>query len=203
MKPRLAAALLLIAGGSVLWLSTRPGSELVPQSLSEAAPRSTQPVRVNARPAAVAPEGNPEVPEETVTADTNARLPGPVSPNPRPITLAALEESPGVTTNGNDSSLPPATALENMRTVFRHYSQRFGGNPVGSNREITTALGGQNPQQTNFINPDDGARVNGRGELVDYWETPYFFHQLSRTEMEIRSAGPDRRMWTSDDLVLK
>ena len=54
-----------------------------------------------------------------------------------------------------------------------------------------------------FLNPDDGARVNARGELVDNWDTPYFFHQLSRTEMEIRSAGPDRRMWTADDLVLK
>jgi len=205
MKLRLAVALLLVIGGTALWLTTRHGSEPVSPSPSEALPLSAQPARVSARLATGPPEGNPEVPEETAAADTNAPLPGPVAPKPKPVSLAALEESPGVIeiTDGNASSLAPATALENMRTVFRHYNQRFGGNPVGSNREITATLGGQNPQQANFINPDDGARLNGRGELVDHWDTPYFFHQLSRTEMEIRSAGPDRKMWTADDLVLK
>jgi hypothetical protein len=46
-------------------------------------------------------------------------------------------------------------------------------------------------------------RVNGDGELVDPWGTPYFFHQLSGTDMEIRSAGPDKTMWTDDDLMTK
>ena len=41
------------------------------------------------------------------------------------------------------------------------------------------------------------------GELVDAWGTPYFFHQISGSEMEIHSAGPDKIMWTSDDLVVK
>jgi hypothetical protein len=206
MKLRLAAALLLTAGGIVLWLTMKRGSQPVPQSPLDAAVPGTQPGRVNARPSTVAPEGNPEVPEEIAAADTNAPLPGPVAPKPKPVSLAALEEppvAPEETSEGAASSLPPATALENMRSVFRHYNQRFGGNPVGSNREITATLGGQNPQQANFINPDDGARVNSQGEIVDHWDNPYFFHQLSRTEMEIRSAGPDRRMWTSDDLVLK
>ena len=55
----------------------------------------------------------------------------------------------------------------------------------------------------NFLNADDGLRVNADGELVDPWGTPYFFHQLSGTEMEIHSAGPDKKMWTDDDLVAK
>jgi hypothetical protein len=38
--------------------------------------------------------------------------------------------------------------------------------------------------------------------MCDRWGTPYFFHQVSKTEMEIRSAGPDRRMWTGDDSQL-
>jgi len=37
--------------------------------------------------------------------------------------------------------------------------------------------------------------------LVDAWGTPFFFHQLSGHEMEIHSAGPDKIMWTADDLV--
>ncbi len=46
-------------------------------------------------------------------------------------------------------------------------------------------------------------RINAGGELVYSWGTPFFFHQLSATQMEIRSAGPDRVMWTADDLVVR
>ena len=42
---------------------------------------------------------------------------------------------------------------------------------------------------------------NDDGELVDEWETPYFFHANSRTDMDVRSAGPDQVMYTEDDLV--
>ena len=90
-----------------------------------------------------------------------------------------------------------------MRSAFREYQLRFGANPVGDNSEITASLSGQNPRQVNFVKPDDGLRVNDRGQFVDNWGTPFFFHQLSRTEMEIHSAGPDRKMWSQDDLVLK
>lgn len=93
--------------------------------------------------------------------------------------------------------------MENMRRAIRNYGARFGGNPVGTNPEITRALAGENPGQVKFLNPDDGLRVNANGELVDPWGTPYFFHQLSGTDMEIHSAGPDRIMWTADDLVTK
>lgn len=89
-----------------------------------------------------------------------------------------------------------------MRNTVRQYGLMFGGNPVGTNLEITKALNGDNPKQVKFLGPD-GNRVNQKGELVDVWGTPYFFHQLSAMEMEIRSAGPDKIMYTSDDLVTK
>lgn len=54
-----------------------------------------------------------------------------------------------------------------------------------------------------FLKPEDSMRINDSAELVDNWGTPFFFHQLSGTDMEIHSAGPDRRMWTPDDLVTK
>jgi hypothetical protein len=96
-----------------------------------------------------------------------------------------------------------ATVLENVRHAVRLYGEMFGGNPVGNNAEITSQLSGDNPKHINFINTEAGMRVNENGELVDSWGTPIFFHQLSRTDMEIHSAGPDRIMWTMDDLVLK
>lgn len=125
-------------------------------------------------------------------------------PLPKTVTLAAVEEAPtGPELGELNSGLTPVTVLENMRSVFRQYNLRFHENPVGDNAEITRILKGKNPKQVVFLQPDDGMRVNSRGELVDNWGTPYFFHQLSRSEMEIRSAGPDNRMWTTDDLVMK
>ena len=99
--------------------------------------------------------------------------------------------------------MEPATVLSNMRIAIRQYGSRFGGNPVGTNPEITKALNGDNPKEVRFLSEESGLRINARGELVDYWGTPFFFHQLSGTEMEIRSAGADRVMWTPDDLVTK
>jgi hypothetical protein len=104
---------------------------------------------------------------------------------------------------GEGPNLPPATVLENMRVAVRAYGSMFNGNPIGTNPEITKALHGDNPKQVNFIREDEGFRINGHGELIDPWGTPFFFHQLSATEMEIRSAGRDRILYTPDDLVTK
>jgi len=99
------------------------------------------------------------------------------------------------------TNLAPELVLDNVRSAIHNYGSMFNGNPVGVNSEITSQLNGHNPKQANFIRPEAGMRINDRGELVDPWGTPYFFHQLSGTEMEIRSAGPDKIMWTADDLV--
>jgi hypothetical protein len=74
-------------------------------------------------------------------------------------------------------------------------------NPVGENAEITAVLKGKNRLGFAFI-PADNAAINAKGELCDRWGTPYFFHQLSGQKMEVRSAGPDRNLWTADDQVL-
>ena len=117
----------------------------------------------------------------------------PVAPA-QPFILGSADASP---------SMDAATVLSNMRVTINRYRSMFGENPVGTNAEITKALNGDNPKQARFIKEELGLRINGRGELVDYWGTPFFFHQLSGTEMEIHSAGPDKVMWTADDLVTK
>jgi hypothetical protein len=88
-----------------------------------------------------------------------------------------------------------------MARAIRQYGTMFGGNPVGTNPEITSELDGNNPKHIHFISAEQGMRVDANGELIDPWGTPYFFHQISGTDMEIHSAGPDRIMWTADDLV--
>jgi hypothetical protein len=101
----------------------------------------------------------------------------------------------------NSASIPPTMVLRNVRRAVHQFGEMFNGNPVGTNPEITAALSGKNPKQINFIDNNAGMRVNDQGEMIDPWGTPYFFHQISGSEMEIHSAGPDRIMWTADDLV--
>jgi hypothetical protein len=90
-----------------------------------------------------------------------------------------------------------AEIIETFRTNFLQT-----GNPVGTNAEITSALIGRNRLRLSLI-PADHPAINNAGELCDRWGTPFFFHAESATRMEIRSAGPDRKMWNDDDVILR
>ncbi len=160
------------------------------------------------------PEVAPSPPAAVAKAGPAAAQASVAAPTPPPgqdqtaaltatsVTATAKAPVP-VATAPEFTALPALTVLENMRMAVRQYGLMFGGNPVGTNPEITRALNGDNPKQAKFLQPDAGLRVNDKGELVDPWGTPFFFHQLSAMEMEIRSAGPDKVMWTADDLVTK
>lgn len=87
--------------------------------------------------------------------------------------------------------------LKNVFVSFR--TGLKGGNPVGTNREITRALTGRNKMRLVWVDPAHPA-INDDGELCDRWGTPFFFHQESAYAMGIRSAGPDREMYTEDDV---
>lgn len=101
---------------------------------------------------------------------------------------------------GTDANTPEQDVklLHNVFLSFR--SALKTGNPVGTNREITRALSGRNRMGLAYIAPDHPA-INERGQLCDRWGSPYFFHQHSAYQMGIRSAGPDKEMYTEDDLV--
>ena len=91
--------------------------------------------------------------------------------------------------------------LAAINAIFEAYrSSVHGMDPVGENREITAALTGHNKLGFAFIPPDCPA-LNAKGELCDRWGTPYFFHQIAGDRMEVRSAGPDHKLWTDDDVV--
>jgi hypothetical protein len=101
-------------------------------------------------------------------------------------------------------NLPTGTIQSDLRVVedvIDAYRSNFHENPVGTNAEITAALTGRNPLRLALLPPDHPA-INLKGELCDRWGRPFFFHQLSGTQMEIRSSGPDRKMWDADDAVL-
>ena len=88
-----------------------------------------------------------------------------------------------------------AEVIDGFRTNFPK-----NGNPVGDNLEITAVLTGKNRLHLALL-PADHPAINSSGQLCDRWGTPFFFHAESGTRMEVRSAGPDRKMWTADDVV--
>ncbi|NNM28014.1 MAG: hypothetical protein HKO57_00710, partial [Akkermansiaceae bacterium] len=102
---------------------------------------------------------------------------------------------------GPDSS--PAADLVLVQDVLAAYLYTIkvpDALPTAGNREIVSALSGDNPYRIRFIDPPIEL-LNPDGELTDRWGTPLFFHFVEAGEPAIRSAGPDRQMWTGDDLL--
>ena len=199
MKRWLPAILLICVLAVVAWyLASRSNNQSAPNPNIPLDSNTPVATLHNSKPAA-APAGKPEGPipatgQSNPAAPTSATVPS-APAKPLPYIIGSADAPP--------TNISPQIVLENMRRAVINYGSTFSGNPVGTNPEIAAALNGENPKQIKFIDPENGLRINGNGELVDSWGTPFFFHQLSATDMEVRSAGPDKIMWTADDLVIK
>ena len=185
MKRPILFSILLASAAAVAWFAWHAGSET--HSEAPAVTVATKP------PGALVP--NVSAPELKPTKSAPpASVPGPQkasSPAPRPNPpVHPLQDTPA------------RLEAEAVALNLRHFGQRFGGNPVGTNAEIVKVLNGGNPQGVRYL-PQEALRLNAQGELLDHFGTPYFFHQMSATEMEVRSAGEDRLLWTADDIVVK
>ena len=71
--------------------------------------------------------------------------------------------------------------------------------PLGTNDEITRALTDSDALGDAALPISHPGIVNG--QLVDRWGNPWHFHQQSADLIEVRSAGPDGRLFTNDDLA--
>jgi hypothetical protein len=162
---------MLVLAGVIAWL-------LIPRNEETAAPGKPVPEPAEASP--------PKIQMETPSGET---APSAASATP--------QVSPTLTAEDRQRVLD---AIDNLEFTFRDYANALGGNPVGTNAEITAALQGDNENQLKLDLPG-GSSINKNGELCDPWGTPWFFHQLSAKKMEVRSAGADRILYTEDDLA--
>lgn len=126
-----------------------------------------------------------------------SRPPAAVAPASPIIRLPVAETA--ATLNAADTL--PADDLSTIELLFTEFRKNHGGNPVGENEEIAAALLGRNAKHLAYL-PESGSFLDRQGRLIDRWGTPYVFHSLSSSRTEIRSAGPDRELWTSDDVIL-
>ena len=97
---------------------------------------------------------------------------------------------------------PPQNDLTLMSRLMENsllLLKSAGNRPLSANEDWAAMLRGENPARERFL-PDRHVALNPQGQLVDRWGSPLFFHALGGGRYEIRSAGPDRKLWTDDDL---
>ena len=154
----------------------------------------------------------PTLAPPTVVSSSNPQAPSPVAPlrdaldgqpalnPPQPSDLSTSDRPPLADALGSPNTKPedePKILLD----IFDAYRRTFRAYPAGeNNRQLVNALLGANKEKLPFI-PLDHPRINAKGEIVDAWGTPFFFHQNSRNAIEVRSAGADRLLYTDDDIV--
>ncbi len=101
-----------------------------------------------------------------------------------------------------DTNLPPENDLilmsrlmENSLLLLKSAANR----PLSANEDWADLFRGKNGAREEFL-PAQHVALNDKGQLVDRWQTLLFFHALGGGRYEIRSAGPDKVMWTTDDI---
>jgi len=181
-----------IALATCLVYLSSPGPDSPAPSAEPQKPSSTP---ADAAPAPATPTAKPKVAARNLNGpERSAIQPLPPAPKTDPDDRSPLADK----LNARDQA--PAQDLAIVFNLFQHYRERFGSFPAGEdNRAFVNALTGNNPRKLAFLDRNNPA-INPRGELTDRWGTPFFFHQQSRDEIEIRSAGPDLEMYTADDL---
>lgn len=71
--------------------------------------------------------------------------------------------------------------------------------PLGADDDLARALTDPSLLGEALLPADHPALRDGR--LVDRWGTPFHLHPVSSSRIDVRSAGPDRRLFTGDDWI--
>jgi hypothetical protein len=101
-----------------------------------------------------------------------------------------------------DPSQPPAQDLVLMHRcldTFLLAAKGMKDQPLSANGEIAAALRGEGLVKVAFL-PQGHPVFDEAGLLCDRWKTPLFFHAERAGVFAIRSAGPDKILWSADDL---
>ena len=137
------------------------------------------------------------LPGRSFVQNNRAAIPRP-EPFPEKVTLLPVARRSAAL---HQKESAPEEDLEILAELLRVYQRACQSQPAGVNGDIMAALVGQNAKGV-AVFPSTHPAFNREGALLDRWGTPYYFHSQSSTELEILSAGPDRLLWTRDDVSL-
>ena len=137
----------------------------------------------------------------TVTA-TSAPMPDATSPGPKAFRQSEEPAYSPLADEFHAARFDAAHDLEVLRALVGQLTTTLRlaeRPPLGDNADIAAALSGRNRRRVVFVPPTHAALREG--VLVDRLGTPYHFHARSADAIDVRSAGPDRVLFTADDLV--
>ena len=121
------------------------------------------------------------------------------SPTPQDTRARGSRLAAGLNAPGFDPQHDVATLHAMLRQYLQHLHGRQG-HPVGNDSDLARVLTGHNPMKLVVLPPTHSA-LSPDGRLRDRWGTPYFIHPRGHGAFEIRSAGPDRELFTQDDVI--
>jgi hypothetical protein len=84
-----------------------------------------------------------------------------------------------------------------IESALRHLAVGSGGLTNIDNSLVVRAVLGTNGRYRDY----HAERTNPQGELLDWWKTPYQIEIKERTNFVVRSAGPNRKLGDTDDIV--
>lgn len=90
-------------------------------------------------------------------------------------------------------------ALQDIVSSYLQNTNTSSRLPLGPNEEFARALTDPDSMGDSAIPLKHPAILNG--QLIDRWGTPWFLHQDSSGTVSTRSAGPDRKLFTPDDVT--
>lgn len=192
----LLLAILAVAMGIIFRFQNRYKTESAERSSEEIAEEEVQ----------ASLEPNPPQPEKAELEKAEPMKPvkpamvAPAEHLPRkPIVMADVVT---IADRLNEADASVEDDLQIVGELLQAYTRFIGTGPEGGlNEEIVACLRGKNPKRITLIGPDN-AKLNEAGELLDRFGTPYYFHPISADDIEVRSAGPDQKLWSNDDVLL-
>lgn len=143
---------------------------------------------------------NPATPDQQPDA-LPAPAPASVSRSPAPAEPAPLLGDT-ILENYAQPDQPPERDLATLAGLMENsliLSKGAAGRPLSANEEWARLLRGADGTGERYLS-DQHPALNADGQLVDRWGSPLFFHAVGQGRFELRSAGPDRILWTEDDL---
>src|SRR5947209_8366056 len=130
-----------VAGGLYLFFHSSSERSVSPETSATTSSSPSTSLEPNQTAAAVAQTSVARIENDS----RNSTVPAAALPPPVPFLLGSPDTSP---------AMDPATVLSNMRIAVNQYGSMLGGNPVGSNSEITKALNGGNPKEVKFLSEE-------------------------------------------------
>src|SRR5580765_3837108 len=119
-----------------------------------------------------------------------------VSSQPAPLLGETILREYGNTNLPAENDLTLMSRLMNNSVLLL---KSAANRPLSANEDWADLFRGKNSASERFL-PDQHIALNMQGQLVDRWDTPLFFHAVGGGRYELRSAGPDKKLWTDDDI---